>query len=303
MDELKIHFVDFWPNFKNNDNYFYHLLSKEYKIILDANDPDLLFYSFDYSGKAEHKRYSNKRCIKIYYTGECSLPDYKECDFSFTFEYDNDERNYRLPLWALHINWFNVDEDINRDQSYLHPVDMLFHKNEINKLIKKDKFCSFISSNPKGNRMSFVPKLNSFKKVDCIGKLFNNTTTNIPGRGDQIWKILALKPYKFNISFENTSSDGYVTEKIIHPMFVNTIPIYWGSRRVGEDFNSKSFISQHDFSSEEEMIDRINEIDNSKTKYEEMLNEPWFNNNKYPDFVLPENIFKFFKTKILPKIK
>jgi hypothetical protein len=303
MDELKIHFVDFWPNFKNNDNYFYHLLSTEYKIILDEHDPDILFYSFDYTGNPQHYKYNNKRCIKVYYTGECSVPDYNQCHFSFTFEHDHDERNYRLPLWGLHINWFNVPDDLNRDQSYLHPINMLLEKEKIFNKINKEKFCSFISSNPKGNRMSFVPKLNAVKQVDCIGRLFNNVTQNIKGRGDQIWKILELKPYKFNISFENTSHNGYVTEKIIHPMFVNTIPIYWGSKRVGEDFNSKSFISQHNFSSEEEMIDYIIEIDNNKNKYEEILNQPWFNNNKYPEFILPQNVINFFKLKILPKIR
>ena len=38
-----------------------------------------------------------------------------------------------------------------------------------------------------------------------------------------------FKKYKFNICFENSSTPGYVTEKIIQSMYVNSIPIYWGT--------------------------------------------------------------------------
>jgi hypothetical protein len=297
MDTLKICFVDFWPNFKDNDNYFYNLLSKEYKVILDSEDPDLLFYSYDYTGNPQHFKYNNKRCKKIYYTGECSKPDFNQCHYAFTFEHIEDDRNYRFPLWGMHINWFNRPHDDDRDQSYLHDPQFLLNKNDVK--VNKHHFCSFIANQPKGKRVSFVPKLLSKKEVHCMGGLYNNINQRIQGRGDQIWKILALKPFKFNISFENTSSDGYTTEKIIHPMFVNTIPLYWGNERVGEDFNKKSFLSLHDYSSEEEFIDKILEIDNNEEKYKEILNEPWFIDNKFPDFILPENVLKFFKEKIL----
>ena len=46
-------------------------------------------------------------------------------------------------------------------------------------------------------------------------------------------KMDFIKDYKFVISFENSSNPGYTTEKLIEPMLVNSIPIYWGNTEVG----------------------------------------------------------------------
>lgn len=304
MEKLKINFVDMWPNFQKDDNYFYHLLSQEYKVIIEENgEPDILFHSYDYSNLQEHRNYDKfKNTKKVYYTGECNRPNFNETHFAFTFDY-SDDRNYRLPLWAILINWFNVPFNYHRDQSYLHDSHLMLNKHLVK--YEKTKFCSFISSNPKtlpgcplGIRLDFVPKLHNRKFVNCAGRLYNNTPP-IQGRGDQIHKIDFLKDYKFNVSFESTSYDGYVTEKIIHPMFVNTIPIYWGSKRVGEDFNKKSFLCYHDYNSEEEFLDMIMEVDSNNTLYESILNEPWFNNNQFPESIMPSSVMNFFNKKIL----
>ena len=45
---LKIEFCDFWPGFIKDKNYFYDLLSLDYDIKIDSQDPDLLFFSVDY---------------------------------------------------------------------------------------------------------------------------------------------------------------------------------------------------------------------------------------------------------------
>lgn len=305
MEKLKINFVDFWPNFKKNDNYFFHLLSQEYKVIIEEDgEPDILFHSYDYGNVKGHRRYDNfKNTKKVYYTGECSRPNFNESHFAFTFDYSGDDRNYRLPLWAILINWFNVPFDNDRDQSYLHDPYLMLNKNLIR--YEKTKFCSFVSSNPGtfpgcslGIRLDFVPKLHSRKFVNCAGKLYTNTPPII-GRGDQIHKINFLKDYKFNISFESTSNDGYVTEKIIHPMFVNTIPIYWGSKRVGDDFNKKSFLCYHDYENENDFLDKIMEVDDNNDLYESILSEPWFIDNKFPEAIQPRSVLKYFNEKIL----
>jgi NAD-dependent dihydropyrimidine dehydrogenase PreA subunit len=44
------------------------------------------------------------------------------------------------------------------------------------------------------------------------------------------------KDYLFTIAIENTSHDHYFTEKIINPFINNTIPIYWGCKKVEEYF-------------------------------------------------------------------
>lgn len=51
-----------------------------------------------------------------------------------------------------------------------------------------------------------------------------------------------LSRYKFTVAFENSSAPGYHTEKILDPMLVGSIPIYWGDREIESVFNPASFI-------------------------------------------------------------
>jgi hypothetical protein len=129
--------------------------------------------------------------------------------------------------------------------------------------------------------------------------MYNNTNGNIIGRGDQRWKIDYLKNFKFNISMENCPDYGYVSEKIIHSMFANCIPIYWGSNAVVGDFNEESFINWHQYEDDELVIDKIMEIDANYDLYAKMISEPWFKDNKIPEFAKPKNVINFIKEKIL----
>ena len=300
---LTVDFVDFWPNFKKTDNYFYHLLSKEYDVVITNDKPRLLFHSVDYFREQGHRRYDNGYTTKIYYTGEpphIHRPDYNQTHFSFTYEDTGDMRNYRLPLWALHLNWFNIPHDDERDQSYLHSLELFLSKKDPEKIWDtKPNFCSFINTQPFGRRVEFVPKLNTKQFVHCAGKLFNNINGVIVGRGDQRWKIEYLQQFKFNVSMENCSDYGYVSEKIIHGMFANCLPIYWGSNAVINDFNPKSFINWHDYNNDEDVIDLIMDVNNNKYKYCDIIEQPWFKNNEIPEHVNPDNVLKFINERIL----
>ena len=44
------------------------------------------------------------------------------------------------------------------------------------------------------------------------------------------------KDYMFTIAIENTSHEHYFTEKIINPFINNTIPLYWGCKKIEEYF-------------------------------------------------------------------
>ena len=288
MKTIKIGYSDFWGELIPDDNYFFNLLSLKYNIVIDNNNPDILFYTV-YGNN--HLRYDMNKVIKILYTGENYRPNYNECHYSLSFDYSTDSRNYRLPLWALILNWFDKPYRPERDQAYLHNIDDFLNK-KIE--IGRTKFCSFIASQPKGRRMDFVPKLYKYKQVDCGGRVYNNIPS-VKGRGDQIEKIEFLKDYKFNVCFENSSNPGYCTEKIIHSMFAGCLPIYWGDTMVDKDFNSNSFLDLSKFNTDEELIYEIVKLDNNPTLYNEIISEPWFKDNKIPDFVKPESVLSFFE--------
>lgn len=282
--KITVDFVDFWPNFYKKDNYFYNLLKTEYDVKITDDNPDILFYSNDYKNEKNRFKKQYEKSRKIFFSGESTKPDYEFAELSLTCHKSSD-KNYRLPLWVLFINWFDVRYKKDRDQSFLIKPKKLF---ELNKN-PNPKFCSFVATNNAGKRSELVPQLLDRIEIDCGGLLFNNTNKVIKGRGDQKWKIKFLQNYKFNFCFENELIDGYVTEKIIHSMISNSVPIYWGSKQVFEDFNKNSFIFIDDYTIDE-LITILIELNNSKKAYKELLSQPWFNNNEFPNSILPSNV-------------
>ena len=261
--EIQLNFTDFWPGFDKTNNFFYNLLIEKYNVII-SDKPDLLFYS-TYS--FNHINYS---CTKVLFTGENERPDFMMCDFAFSYDYSSNKRNYRLPLYALYDN---VTKLINRkiDADYI--------------LKRKKKFCCFIVSNEGCNiRNNFFLNLSKYKQIDSGGKVFNNIGQLVENKLDFI------KDYKFVIAFENTSHPGYTTEKVFEPLQQNCIPIYWGNPLIGDDFNTKSFVNCHEYSSFDEVIKQVIEIDKNDELYMQYLNEPVFVNNKLNEFVKKENI-------------
>tara|TARA_Y100000310_G_C20606518_1_gene775768 strand:+ start:340 stop:1269 length:930 start_codon:yes stop_codon:yes gene_type:complete len=308
MKQISIDFVDFWPAFKKDDNYFFHLLKSKYSVVIDEFDPDLVFFSVDYTKSNQRQKYINHRSKKIFYTGEnvsanlyfpasIDYPHYSigRCDFSFSFEKTGDPRNYRFPLWAFMINWFDVENNLDRDPSYLIPIKHLTTRNKD----KKNKFCNFLFSNHTGKREEILDAISSYKKVDCAGGYRNNMGRTLEGRGDQKHKIDFISDYKFTIASENSVGNGYVTEKIIHPLSVGSVPIYWGSDFVKQDFNEKCFINYGDYDTIEEFMEKLILVDSNKEKYEEMISQPIFKDNKIPDFAMSENVLRYFEEIVL----
>jgi hypothetical protein len=103
--------------------------------------------------------------------------------------------------------------------------------------------------------------------------------------------------YKFSVAFENNAYRpqhiGYTTEKIMEPMTVDSIPLYWGNPKIDLEFNPKSFVNFYDFGNFDKMIEKIIELDKESDKYLEVLRTPWFENNITPDNNKLENIKSF----------
>ncbi len=277
---LKINFSDFWgSSFDPNDNHFTELLSRKFDVRISEN-PDFLIYSvYNYN-------FRKYKCIRILFTGENVRPNFNECDFAFSFDYDEYKgRNYRLPLYALYGD-----------------VKKLLEPKNVDEIIKsKTKFCNFLVSNPKGKeRIEFFHKLNEYKKVDSGGKVLNNIGYKVDDRFEFI------KDYKFTIAFENSSYPGYTTEKIFQPMKVHSIPIYWGNPKVETDFNTKSFINIHDFDNFDQAIEHIIKVDKDENLYRKYLEQSYFTDNKVNKYINEDNFLERFdfiyhqKDKIKP---
>ena len=267
-NKIKIDFSDFWGGFDKTDNYFYNLLKEEFDVEISSN-PDYLFFSLF------GNQHQNYKCVKIFYTGENIAPPLGYCQYSFSFDYLDDSRNYRLPHYLLYDGYYD-----------------LVRPKIIEESMSNRKLCNFVASN--GNcqeRNQFVQQLSKYKKVDCGGRWMNNLGYVVED------KRKFQSEYKFSVSFENNAyrpqHPGYTTEKIMEPMTVNSIPIYWGNPNINLEFNTKSFINFYDFNSEKDMMDYIIDLDNDNDKYLEMLKQPWFIDYNIPETNKIENIKSF----------
>jgi hypothetical protein len=273
---MRIDFVDFWPNFIKNDNYFYHLLNAKYDIIIDVKQPDLVFMS---CYGTEKDRYKDHNCHKIFFTGEnrglqCvvngtwSSINY-DYDLTLTFE-PTGQKNFYLPLIVLFINWFNIPHKDDRDISWLADIDDL--KNPARQ--PKTRSCCFLARNPNAReRVEFCKEAMKYFRVDCPGLVLNNCPP-IGGRGDQIHKINFLKKYKLNIAFENSKASGYFTEKLLHAVACKCVPIYWGANNVLDYVNAENFILVNEPDDWPIAIDRAKRVLAHDYEYFTMVKSP-----------------------------
>ena len=279
---IKINFVDFWPGFNKTDNYFYKLLSENYNIVIDI-DPEILFYS---SYGADYLQY---KCLRVFYSAENMRPDFTGCDYAITFDYMNNQRHYRLPLYALYIDQTGKLGDLLKVKAREQALELWK---------SKTKFCCVVVSNGLAKKRNlFFHALSAFKQVDSGGKWLNNVGGPVKD------KLEFIKDYKFVLAFENSSSPGYTTEKILDPLLVDSIPVYWGNKLVGKDFNKNCFLNMDDYHSATDLIHEMLAIEKDPEKAIQMIMEPKFPGNQVPAAIAPENISAFLDKVIASKKK
>ena len=248
---ITVAFCDWWNDeygggtFNPHDNFFVNLIKTHcggnvsINAVDPAQTPDILFYSV-FGNRAS--QYNARR--KVFFSGE-PVPHRTDAHFNITFDASNDI-NVRLPLWVCYF-----DDAILKPNTILHDS-------------KREKFCSYIATQPgfENNRQLFVERLSSkYKRVDCGGVHLNNIGGPIPPGVNASGKIEHNKQYKFAIAFENKQYPGYVTEKICDAYKSGCIPIYWGTPDVTQDFNPSTFINANDFPDFDALIDHIRRVD------------------------------------------
>lgn len=301
MEKIKISFTDFWwDGFDVNNNYFTNLLKTKYEVKIDNENPDVLFFTIGYNKDLSVMKYKNHKCKKIFFTGEnvrpnLDGPEYNtqnnmtvmKSDLSISFDFSDDERNYRFPLWAMYIDWFNSKTYGNPE--YIIPVNEISDNSHINTL--KTEFCGFVFSHPTPMRLQIMEDLSKYKQVHGYGRPFGNWSN-----GESV-KYKTLSKYKFSVCVENSLSPtkGYYTEKLLHAKTAGTIPIYWSDEGCGHDFNAKCFLNLNDYEDMSDLIEDVIKIDQDEKLYQEIFNEPLFDCGEIPDFVKPDRVLEFIE--------
>ena len=272
MKKIKIWFDGMDGQFDSENNFISNILKKRYEIELSPN-PDFVFCSVKTKDPYKYK------CVRIYYTAENLVPDFNIFDYGIGFHYiDFEDRYFRFPLYLVD-GFIAYDSDDYSSDLYLAQ-----HKHENVELYQalKTDFCAFVYSNANAAqcREKFFDELSKYKKVNSGGRYRNNIGEAVKS------KLEFQKKHKFVIAFENTSSSGYTTEKIVHAFAAGAIPIYWGNPKIAREFNPKSFINCHEFGLTEKgepealkrIVEEIIRLDNDDSAYLEMLKQPAFSN-------------------------
>lgn len=256
-------------------NYFcLEEMNLEDKIIWDYSAPDLLFVSehiyLNMKYFKKFKQYLKKsQIVKIFVAGECIAPDLNLFDYAFVFDkhLKDEDRIIRFPPLLFF-----------RD-SIFQSCNVMTYDLAKNELSKKNKFCCFIYSNGNAHPMrdQLFYRISKYKKVDSLGKHLHNVDVK-ESRTSSDWRHQSIElkaQYKFAISSENASYEGYTSEKLLSSFQAHTVPIYWGNPDIENEFNEKAFINCNKFKDISDLIEYIKYIDENDDKWCELIEQPW----------------------------
>ena len=275
--ELRVAFCDMWDEFQPKHNFFMYLLAwvgrlNNIKVINDQQSPNVVF--FGPLSKGTEARHPN--VPKVYFTGENSPPNKDSTTFlNIGFQYLSKDDYIRLPLWVLEINWFGAD--INK---LVNPRPVNLSDCLTANPTTRNKFCAFVATNPSNqNRNAAFSVLNQWRRVDSGGRLFCNLPTGpIPagmgGGGGELAKVEFYKNYNFALTFENSSAQGYTTEKLFHAKVAGAVPIYWGDPFVDRDFDPNGFINANQAGNAQELIQMVAKVADDEHAWRKMASVP-----------------------------
>ncbi len=267
-----IRFFNFWEQ-DNPDMWLYRFIQS--RRILEGNEKHICFYS-TFGPRSYIKR--TKGDANIFFTGENLktgrhhqlYSDHflnEPCiNLALGFEYFEDSRYLRFPLWLMYMFDPASDEDaiIKKCQDLRHPLHT-----------RHQKFACMISRvDVLGIRQAICEQLTSIKRVDCAGKVMHNC--------DDLWKVYSddksrfISEYKFNICPENSNCAGYVTEKVFQAIDAGCIPIYWGSFNNPEPevLNPEAIVFWEKDGDNAKSIDLVAGLEASPDKYEDFIHQP-----------------------------
>lgn len=222
--------------------------------IIEKTRGDLnVFFTGENLKRGAHKRYSD-HCLN-----DSSI------QLALGFEYFEDTRYLRLPLWLLYMfEPESRDEDIKRRCAELnHPQGG-----------RHQKFACHISSEDTfGIRKQMCEALSQIGTVDCAGKVMHNCDDLWEVYGDDKMKFIA--EYKFNICPENSNCLGYVTEKLFQAVDAGCVPVYWGSFNNPEPevLNPEAIVFWNHEGENVDATEQIRQLNDSDVLFEEFVHQ------------------------------
>lgn len=288
---LPVSYYNFWDG-QSADEIWFTEFVKSHGFL--ERHPKAEFAFFSALGKIElfnvdklMRPFSRNR-KRIFFTGENvhydvfrsyaqNMLDY-QIDLALGFDYIEDERYIRFPIWLLEM--FPAS---GRKEDIIQICDNLSHQKYDE---NRNRFCAMVSGNGTtlGSehiqmRTEMVSRFNEISKVDCAGRLLRNTEELQNTFNDN--KAEFLKLYKFFICPENTSVDGYVSEKVFHAIGSGCIPVYRGSLNNPEPdvLNHNAILFWEKDGNNEKLLRTVSELYDNPTLYKEFFEQPRLKDN------------------------
>ena len=266
IDDRECRRPEIWPAMRA---YIKRMYVGYYNVIWTKKDPHLNFVGVSRSiPRPVYKTLRDKRSLVIFWTPEPNVPS-KMADHTLSFYHDTATNTWFPDMLTILYEDFVGFLSNKPTQRVL-----------TNRQTPKPNFCAFIHSYNKSTRRQtkvrreFCAELTKYKKVLCPGRVMNNVQApdymNHATEDFSVGLIRYLTECKFFICFENLLSSKqepnglrFVTQKILSAFIAGSIPIYSGYREIAELFNPEAFINADDFSTHQELIEYIKEVDNS----------------------------------------
>ena len=267
----KVWLYNFW-NVKAEEMWVTRFLARRGLL---KTDRKLSFYSV--FGNKKQLDYDN-RDLKIFITGENvhyhdfeknyadNLLSSKEIDLSLGFDYLDNARYVRFPLWlrtAFRPDW-TEKEIVERVKQLRYPD-----------IGDRNKFAAMIARYDWENTRSQICKaLESVGEICCPSRVLHND--DIMKTVYQDDKQAYLRQFCFNVCPENSNWPGYVTEKVFDSISAGCIPIYWGSDNKPEPnvLNQNALILWDFDEDNTDNIAKIGDLWNNKNSLLEVLHQP-----------------------------
>lgn len=301
--------------------FFIFTLSKEYNVIVDPINPDIVLLSdlnYDdkkvdtFTGAMPSAFPLTDRSKKfIYVSGEVAdfYPNVSKHENVWAIGYNKiDHPRYLRQPSGVIDNWTIYDESRLTDS----PLNWLTETRDYNLISKRNnRFCSITQASHNDFRKVVFDKLNEYKQVTSSGPWEQNidpseglnkhqwSRQEYIGRNDGLTyreKLSFFNKYKFNIAIHYTNTPFILQEKIYHAYFSGAVPIFYGNPNILEEgFNPKSFINLHDYQDLDEFLELVKEIDNNKEIHRQYIEEPIFVDNKLPEYYSFDFLSNFLK--------
>ncbi len=247
---IKLFFNGFWSGFHDgtnavNDKFFIDLMRRiynDYVVISNLEDSNVLIENTQI--RQSYRDYKPWKHTYLF-SGESYIHADKDKYSCVLYGQRNHNNIINCPLFIPYIYSSFNENLLTQNETLIR-----------NDVPKKDMLV--IISNPSGYmRNKIIDEFGKHFNITFAGNYKNNTDGAITHYYNSKEFLEYVSQFKYIISMENSEEETYITEKIMHGMLAQTVPIYWGSKRVTNYFNKNRFFEITDEASINPTIDRI----------------------------------------------